>query len=139
MASRGKAAALTAALTASHTSLRLPQNFESACAEPIRSSSISARLAGSVSRRVMKHSAAIVAPVRSRMGAAMQSRNVLVMVAHPLRKREAHSEIEHGNGKSDSALVKSFVEQTIEIRHDPVRLESCADLYAGWKKRQKSL
>jgi hypothetical protein len=44
-------------------------------AEAIRSSSIAARWLGSVLRPVMKHSAAMGRPVRSRTGAAMQSRN----------------------------------------------------------------
>ncbi|CAB3798871.1 Guanine deaminase [Paraburkholderia caffeinitolerans] len=34
-------------------------------------------------------------------------------------------------------LAKPFAEQTIKIRHDPVRLESNTDLYADWKKRQE--
>lgn len=34
-------------------------------------------------------------------------------------------------------LAKPFAEQTIKIGHDPVRLESHADLYADWKKRQE--
>ncbi|MDR3101507.1 MAG: nucleoside deaminase [Paraburkholderia sp.] len=33
-------------------------------------------------------------------------------------------------------LAKPFAEQTLKIRHEPVRLESREDLYAGWKKRQ---
>ncbi|EUC13941.1 hypothetical protein PMI06_007145 [Burkholderia sp. BT03] len=44
-------------------------------AEAIRSSSIAARWLGSVLRPVMKHSAAMGRPVRSRTGAAMHSRN----------------------------------------------------------------
>ncbi|NLP65127.1 nucleoside deaminase [Paraburkholderia sacchari] len=34
-------------------------------------------------------------------------------------------------------LAKPFAEQTIKIRHDPVRLESNPDLYADWKRRQE--
>jgi tRNA(Arg) A34 adenosine deaminase TadA len=33
-------------------------------------------------------------------------------------------------------LAKPFAEQSMTIRHDPVRLESRADLFASWKARQ---
>lgn len=33
-------------------------------------------------------------------------------------------------------LAKPFPEQSMKIRHIPVRLESAPDLYAEWKKRQ---
>ena len=33
-------------------------------------------------------------------------------------------------------LAKPFAEQTMRIRHVPVRLESAPDLYAEWKRRQ---
>jgi len=32
-------------------------------------------------------------------------------------------------------LAKPFAEQSMMIRHVPVRLESCPDLYAEWKRR----
>ncbi|MEM5346114.1 nucleoside deaminase [Paraburkholderia azotifigens] len=33
-------------------------------------------------------------------------------------------------------LAKPFAEQSMKIRHEPVRLESRADLFASWKARQ---
>lgn len=33
-------------------------------------------------------------------------------------------------------LSRPFSEQSMNIRHVPIRLESCPDLYADWKRRQ---
>ncbi|MGI6853821.1 nucleoside deaminase [Mesorhizobium sp. 1B3] len=35
-------------------------------------------------------------------------------------------------------LAKPFAEQTMKIRHLPVRLESHPDLYADWKRKQEA-